>query len=104
MTLILYNVEQIRTTSKTVKSNATDLQTAIQTFFSTSQTALSGTLPALNTALSDFLSSCQPALQRLGTDRQALGAKVDTVATDAKLEDQAWAKTFQPGAHTKTAR
>lgn len=99
MSLILYNVEQIRTTSKNIKSNATDLQTAIHTFFTTTQSALNGTLPALNTDLSNFFSLCQPALQTLGTNRQSLGTQVDQVATDAQQEDQAWAKTYQSGTH-----
>jgi hypothetical protein len=102
VTWVLYNVKSIQTTSGVIKHNATDWQNAVHKFLSSYQTALPGSPPTLNTALTNFISTCQPALEKLGTNRSQLGKILDQVATDAEQMDLATkAQLEQDGTHTK---
>jgi hypothetical protein len=94
--MIGFNTADMHQTAGVIKTNASNLQSDVQHFWSTYQTRLDGAVPALNTCLSGFMNTCQPALATLMQGRTDLGTKLDNAATAVDQHESQLQASYQP--------
>ncbi|HET8840609.1 MAG TPA: hypothetical protein VFN35_04040 [Ktedonobacteraceae bacterium] len=96
MAVVRYDTVAMHDAAKAIQDNAKELLTDLQTFWSSYQTALSGTFSAFSTPLSGFLTNSQRATELLAQGRTDLGTKLDQAATQAEsLDTQLATRTFR---------
>jgi hypothetical protein len=96
-TMISYDTTMMHSTAKTIQDNGTTLQSDIQSFWNSYQSAQDGTPSALTQCLSGFMNNCKPALDILVKNRSALGSKLDQAATAVEQEEARLKNSFRPG-------